>query len=478
MIRPSVAVMALVSSAILRRELTHVSAWRTCPVEEGGGVCPDGNTCCPTNIKGISSCITVPEGPHNGTSVCCVDDGVGVTGCGLEYQCASTIDNGTQQFYCELRDSAKNETPVPPFWLPRYRLGQLRASALKQVHSLPVVTADPDAPQLAYYSSMMALDAMDAASVARRQTVCTVLIVVHGSGRNADDYLSCAVASVPNHQRDSTLVLAPRFLAPGDGPVNATNSSVKVLRWEEFFPVPHTWRYGADAIKTNISSFQAMDVLVEQINRTNFPRLQQIIVAGHSAGGQFTHRWALTSGSSAWGDKHPLPSSRIRLRVIAANPRSFCYLDARRYVNGTLQLPSAAAIEACPGYDSWEWGFAPGNSLACPYKDQALAEVGGLERMAVRYSLRDVVYIAGELDVLEVRSSCEDDDFQGPNRRQRSKFFFESLNEIYPLNVHRRSIAPNTPHDHCLVFQSDPFQEEVFGSSTKTGVTRFGDDLL
>jgi hypothetical protein len=89
--------------------------------------------------------------------------------------------------------------------------------------------------------------------------------------------------------------------------------------------------------------------------------------------------------------------------------------------------------------------------------------------MAVRYSLRDVVYIAGEFDVLKVHASCEDDEFQGVNRRQRSMFFFESLSEIYPLHVHRRFIAPNTPHDHCLIFQSDPFQKEVFGSGAKTG---------
>jgi hypothetical protein len=212
-----------------------------------------------------------------------------------------------------------------------------------------------------------------------------------------------------------------------------------------------------------------MDALVEQLSRTAFPLLEDIVVAGHSAGGQFTQRWALTSGSVAWGDKHDSSSPRIRLSVVAANPRSFCYLDGRRNMNGTLQLPSDAAIEACPGYDSWEWGLAPGHALNAPYKNRALAEAGGPERMAVRYSLRNVVYIAGEFNVLKVYSSCEEDDFQGPNRRQRSMFFFESLSEIYPLHVHHRFIAPHTPHDHCLIFQSDPFQKEVFGRGAKAG---------
>jgi pimeloyl-ACP methyl ester carboxylesterase len=168
--------------------------------------------------------------------------------------------------------------------------------------------------------------------------------VVHGSGRNADDYLACAVASTSTHEQDSTPVLAPRFLAPGDGLVNATNLSVKLLCWAETFPIPHMWRYGADVIRTGISSYQAMDALVEQLSRTAFPLLEDIVVAGHSAGGQFTQRWALTSGSAAWGDKHDSPSSHVCLRVVAANPCSFCYLDGHRNLNGTFQLPIDATI--------------------------------------------------------------------------------------------------------------------------------------
>lgn len=446
-----------------------VDAWRSCPEKEGGGICPNDNTCCPTSIQGISACITKPTGQFVRKSVCCHDDGLGESGCGPDYTCASSHGNGGIQFFCQLRDDKKNVTPTPPLQLPRYRLGRLHESNLKHVYSLPIDTSNATAPQLAYYSSMSSLDAMDAASIVRRKSIRTIIVVVHGSGRNADDYLSCSVASIPHNKRDSTLVIVPRFLAPQDGTVNVTNSNTTLLRWDENYPVPHTWRYGADAINTTISSYQAMDVLVQQFHRKQFPSLERIVVAGHSAGGQFTHRWALTSGSPVWGD-HPNSSSssldasrRIPIRVIVANPRSFCYLDGQRYVNGTLRLPDKAAREACPGYNSWEWGLAPGGSLSTPYKDRALASVGGAKRMALRYSLRNVVYIAGEFDVLEVRSSCEDDDFQGFNRRQRSQFFFASLKDLYPLHRHRRLVAKSTPHDHCLIFQSDAYQEEVFG---------------
>lgn len=449
---------------------TPTFAWQSCLEKEGGGVCPDDNTCCPTSIQGISACITKAMGPFFRKSVCCNDDGLGESGCGPDYKCASTrLVNGKYDFYCELHDDKKNATPVPPLRLPRYRLGRPHEANLKNVYVLPV--GDDTSPQaLAYYSSMSSLDAMDAASIARRQSIRTILVVIHGSGRNADDYLSCAMASTPHDQRDSTLVIVPRFLAPEDGPVNTTTlTNVTLLRWDENIPVPHTWRYGADALNTTISSYQAMDVLLERLNKNDFPSLQRIVVAGHSAGGQFTHRWALTSSSHMW-DHHVdslSSNSTVPIRVIVANPRSFCYLDERRYINGTLRRPDNAAREACPYYNSWEWGLADGGDLKTPYKDRALKAVGGAQQMALRYSLRDVVYIAGEYDVLEVHNSCEDDDFQGRNRRQRSEFFFASLNELYPLHRHRRFVSKSVPHDHCLIFQSDAYQDEVFGGGSR-----------
>jgi pimeloyl-ACP methyl ester carboxylesterase len=120
------------------------------------------------------------------------------------------------------------------------------------------------------------------------------------------------LSATPTHEQDSTLLLAPCFLAPGDGLVNATNLSIKQLRSAETYPIPHTWRYGADAITTGISSYQGMDALMEQLSWTAFPLLEDIVVAGHSSGGQFTQRWALTLGSAAWGDKHDSPSPDIQ----------------------------------------------------------------------------------------------------------------------------------------------------------------------
>ena len=193
------------------------------------------------------------------------------------------------------------------------------------------------------------IDATDRHTLARHAQVRLAWIFIHGSKRNADDYHCCALASVPTHEQDldrtTILILSPRFVDRSDGPVSfvnppvncnnsstintttttttmsgtsttasssgekagsttASDCSTEPLYYAKKGPIAHTWRYGADAAKNPISSYKAIDAMVETIafDTVRFPNLERIVVAGHSAGGQICHRWALTSMSPAWGD--------------------------------------------------------------------------------------------------------------------------------------------------------------------------------
>jgi len=475
-----------------------VASWESCGIEDGGGLCPDGNTCCSVgNVPGKSSCITQKKNaPNNMTSSCCTDDGMGMTGCGPGYRCVHEVPDS---YFCEIvpddeerLGTDEEQSPIPPQRLPRYRLCSVPPASLQKVHGLIIgsmnnknTESTNTSGQLAYYSTMGSLDATDAETLFRHAKVRVALIMIHGSGRNADDYICCGVSSIPKEfSSTSVLVVAPRFLAPRDGPVNITATMENgqhpppLLEWNETDPIPHTWRYGANAINSEISSYDAMDTLLERLVLDNdrFPLLERVVVAGHSAGGQFTHRWSLTSSSQAWARDNTNYAGTLQrqvlIRVVVANPRSFCYLDGRRYVNGSLALPDHSTISACPGYNTWEWGLDSGGRLPTPYKDRALDTVGGKKQMIERYNSRDVVYLAGALDVEPVRSECEDDDFQGPNRRERSKRFFASLNEIYGANIHhRRLLVSGVPHDHCLMFQSAEGRIALFGNDRDVAIT-------
>ena len=245
------------------------------------------------------------------------------------------------------------------------------------------------------------------------------------------------------------------------------------LRWHDSEPIAHTFRYGAESLgvpvednrsskkatTTSVSSFAAMDVLLEALcDRTNYPSLELVVVAGHSAGGQFVHRYGISSGTPCLdyrddnNDDNP-----PRVRLVAANPRSFAYLDGRRYlprkdgagsseaapdVRGgeetetltpfgelELRVPDADELDDCAGYNRYEWGLESNPDVPAPYVSSNLDGFDGDEDEAFcRYALRDVVYLSGERDVGRLGDQiCDEDGYQGPSRRERSERFFAGL---------------------------------------------------
>ena len=430
-----------------------VDGWKQCPSEEGGGICPLGNTCCPTETPGISACISGREkDPEGARGQCC--DLEGTTGCAYGYDCALRIggnNNGTstieQQPVCKLRESHPEYLNAKE--TPRYELCRLPSSSLSS-ETLRLQRFPIGGFNAVYYSSMGSIlhttddDDNERHSIdndnnmQKFSSIETVLVIVHGSGRNADDYLCTGIStamamskrdennnnsnrldlgssssndsnsvdsnSVGSLNNRKVLVIAPKFVADVDH--DDRSHYRKTLYWLEKgkdVPLGHTWRYGADAANTHnstiafantsksdngdddvhgsnqngISSYAVMDRLLEfliaskqQINdeersvrdsllpqkeKFHFPNLKRIVVAGHSAGGQYVHRWALLSSSPVvWGDGSNIDNvpkdkddhidinrnktsnaennRNIEIRAIVANPRSYCYPDNRRMI--------------------------------------------------------------------------------------------------------------------------------------------------
>ena len=394
--------------------------------------------------------------------------------------------------------------------------------------------------QLAYFSNMGPLATDDESSSPKSQhhaDVTTAVIGIHGSGRDAGSYLCAMIAAVngdyttstssstsieqtlddmelwegqerrhiitstQRRRRDDvkkneagkTLLISPWFLAPKDGEPessSSTSTTLPFLQWLDKATVEHTFRYGAESIPvsideggdettTSISSYGAMDVLLETLcNKDNYPNLERIIVAGHSAGGQFVHRWGLSSDSWCFGDNNnngdtvssadddnDLPS----IRVVAANPRSYAYLDKRRYFTRTTDMtgthylkdeggegeeaddtlspfneldfrqPTASEFDNCQEYNQYCWGLEDNPNVPAPYiinnVDKLMRRNNEYDDGTVdnselfsRYATRDVVYLSGERDTKQLGNQiCDEDGYQGPSRRERSERFYASL---------------------------------------------------
>ena len=326
-------------------------------------------------------------------------------------------------------------------------------------------------------------------------------------------------------------MIAPWFLAPPDGKPPSPSSPLPYLQWDDLHPISHTFRYGAESIGflydnddndddfqsvITLSSFAVMDVLLETLcDRERFPNLERIIVAGHSAGGQFVHRWGLSSDSWCFGDGDDVEDASLpKIRLVAANPRSYAYLDGRRYlplstmVSSTdeigkgdpsfyhsydidkrdgeileFRLPTTSERENCPEYNSYEWGLIDNPDVPAPYISSNLNKVMSQNNddadLFRRYASRDMVYLSGERDTQPLSVQiCNQDGYQGPMRRERSERFFSSLQVLgremlsgyeddekvsqEKVKVHSRILVNNVGHDHALMFQSDEGLEGLF----------------
>lgn len=492
--------------------------------------CPSQMKCCPQYSSTISaterklfpsledtivgySCLGPSHG-HYPIGECCNGD----TGCSVGYTCAAATNESTEDElatvpHCQL-DSSQNPTdnygePIDFQFvrMPRYHTCPARNYVNYKPFGLPIPSTvarqngrklkaqvDWNVGQLAYYTSRKSLDVTD-------EKVKTVIITVHGSSRVSTNYLCFMmrtvqdyVASKSGKMRDEInqtdgavseeeyLVIAPWFLAPEDGHPESS-SDLPYLKWDDHHPISHTFRYGAESLPVDgsntVSSFAALDVLLETLcAKQSFPNLEKIVVAGHSAGGQVVHRWGVSS--SSWCLDTNENESHPNVKLVAANPRSYVYLDGRRYFSTdkddgdeealkSLELRELTSQERddCPGYNSYAWGLADNTELPAPYFISNLApfEDANDKEVFCRYAARDVTYLSGERDVETLGNQiCNEDGYQGPTRRQRSERFYASLQVIGkeagycgqdedPSNkIHDRVLVKNVGHDHALIF--------------------------
>merc|ERR1712228_588524 len=191
-----------------------------------------------------------------------------------------------------------------------------------------------------------------------------------------------------------------------------------------------------------------------------YPNLRNVSIVGHSAGGQFTQRYALTT---------PLIFDQKQhfLKFIIANPSSFCYLDSRRWFNNEVfRELTSAEIVACPGYNDWKYGWS---GLLQPYITNQNLSLDVVQR---RFIAQNVTYLYGTSDVCnsDLNSTCYDTDLdkscegllQGQFRLERGVNFLRSLMVIFGKPIHRNSYVPFVGHDDEDMFQHPNGRRAIF----------------
>jgi len=294
------------------------------------------------------------------------------------------------------------------------------------------------------------------------RSIVRALVMVHGAGRNADHYFETSTgAAFLAGALENTIILAPRFAAGTD-----TVAQNEVL-WPER---GENWRSGgALATDTTYGSFDLMDDLLRKLaNKRTFPNLTKIVVAGHSAGGQFATRYAMAN-------KVHGQLNSVELSYVVANPSSYAWPVADRPLPTGSADPATADKEAlgpngekvnadfrygpfdttkAPNYNRWPAGLANRKGYTAGMSDDQLRK---------QLVDRPTTYLLGQVDVLPLGGfdSSPNAMAQGPTRRARGEAFFKYVTETLGAK-HKAIIVSECGHNDRCVFTTSAVLPVIF----------------
>jgi pimeloyl-ACP methyl ester carboxylesterase len=298
---------------------------------------------------------------------------------------------------------------------------------------------------------------------ARNDSVRRVLIMVHGTNRNADHYFSTAVSAAFLAGRlDDAVVISPR-IASAAGNCKDTLAANEVS-WS---CTGDSWRSGgAAASHPDLTSFDFVDQILKKLaNKAVFPNLSAIVVAGHSAGGQFVARYQMANRVH--------DTLGVAVTYVVANPSSYAWPDATR-----PQPVGDAAPDQAKG--AWETekahtGFSYGafDASACANYNRWPA---GLENRSGGYTAktsdaqlkqqlvaRPTTFLLGQVDTLPLGgfdSSCPA-MAQGATRRARGEAYVKYVNESLGAK-HPIQIVSECGHNDRCVYTTDAVLPIIF----------------
>jgi pimeloyl-ACP methyl ester carboxylesterase len=293
----------------------------------------------------------------------------------------------------------------------------------------------------------------------RNDRIARALIMVHGTNRNADHYFATAMAAAfLAGALDDTVVIAPHIIACNDQP------DVNEVVWS---CGGDSWRSGGAATShPELSSFDLADQILRKLaNKSTFPNLKTIVVAGHSAGGQFVTRYEMSNRIHE--------TLGVPVTYVVANPSSYAWPAATRPAPTDDAEPVGAkdgwkletvhtsfsygAYDAsgCQNYNRWPLGL---ESRTSGYTTKI-----GDEQLMKQLASRPTTYLLGQVDTLPLGgfdSSCSA-MAQGPTRRARGEAFVKYVNETLGAK-HQAIIVPECGHNDRCVYTTDVVLPVIF----------------
>ena len=273
-----------------------------------------------------------------------------------------------------------------------------------------------------------------------KQKMSNLVIVVHGLRMGAAANLRFFQSAIRSAKRGKTLVIS--FFMPN----TERRPSASHFYWTRA-----AWRYGGNAQNTKNNSFRMTDMILNQIfTASEFAHVKRVLIAGHSAGGQFSHRYAAVH-------RNIKNLSHATFYYLIANPSSYVYLNNLRVSanNITFSLPKTT----CSGYDDYPYGLA---NHADP---QSLFDYDkkniSVETIRRQMKKRRVTYLLGELDnesanVSPLATADCSSMLQGTlrSRLNRGKTYYRYMQNQYLGNRHELIKIPAVAHSARAMYNA------------------------
>ncbi len=268
--------------------------------------------------------------------------------------------------------------------------------------------------------------------------ITRALVVIHGAGRDADNYFRTALAAAfLAGALDDTVVIAPRIAS------NAGSCRDQLAPNEVSWSCGgDSWRSGGTATNNaKLTSFEFTDEILRKLAKKEiFPNLKAIVVSGHSAGGQYVDRYAMAN------TVHDALS--VPVTYVVSNPSSYAYLDSTRPTADGSTFRAFTDSRNCTTFNQWPYGLEHrGGGYTARQSDDHLRQ---------QLAARPVTYLLGEIDILPLGGfddSCPA-MAQGPTRLARGQAFCKYANQKFGAK-HAVTVVPLCGHNARCMFTAE-----------------------
>ncbi|MBD0404277.1 hypothetical protein [Flammeovirga sp. EKP202] len=208
--------------------------------------------------------------------------------------------------------------------------------------------------------------------------ITSMTLVVHGLNYDYQNQFQSMYNSVFDVGKiGSTLIVAPFY---------SNNAADNNIFWSGAI-----WRIGANSEDGQSSYLLLEKFLKDYVFIDKFPNLKNIVLIGHSAGGQFTQRYAALNNLEQQYENYTF-------KYVVSDPSSYLYINNKRFSDSDNQF---VIPTDCEGYNDYAYGLTDITSFTDYRNDLDSTTI------VTQNTDRLVTYVTGTEDLDNSDNSCQ-----------------------------------------------------------------------